>query len=282
MFRHLLCSLAFLSVGCTITIQTPEVNPDFLSKVSNSESLDTPKRTANSTEETISLAGVTDIRIAAPLKVTVKEDAAAEAILKVPAEIRERLQIQTQGRGFALTVKDDFCIQSEASGFGSNSTVIINGTVRTDCFTTDTELSLEISSTLLEELTLSHAVEVTLNNLDEADFVLRTLGASSVEFRNMRDIEDLRIDISGASSISATGNTPVLDSLQIETSGASKVDLANVLAKQVTVDISGVSQVSVQSEQPVSGRVTGVSSLTLSGNPNHRVQTSGVSHVGYR
>lgn len=276
MLRYLLCSLAFLSVtGCTITIQTPNV------KTNSSSKIPTPKLNASS-EETISLTGVTNMRIAAPLKVTITEDTAAEAVLRVPAEVRERLQVRTQGRDFEISTSDGFCTRSGASLFGTGSTIIVNGTVVTDCLATDTELTLEISSALLQNLTLSNAVEVELNELDEENFVLRASGASEVEFKNTRNIETLLLDLSGASSVQASETTSTVERIQIEASGASEVDLTNIPAKQVTVDISGASDVTVRNEQPVSGQASGASSLILTGNPNHRVRTSGASDVSYR
>ncbi len=86
-----------------------------------------------------------------------------------------------------------------------------------------------------------------------------------------------RISASGAADVVATGETARLD---VDASGASDVDLAELRTAEVMLDVSGASDVVVQASESVSGRASGASSVSVLGDPSIiDVESSGASSV---
>ena len=69
------------------------------------------------------------------------------------------------------------------------------------------------------------------------------------------------IDVSGASSVTATGSTA---SYRLDASGASQVDLRNLEVVDAEIDVSGASNVDVFATGTVSGSASGASDVTIS------------------
>jgi hypothetical protein len=85
------------------------------------------------------------------------------------------------------------------------------------------------------------------------------------------------IDVSGASSVTATGSTA---SYRLDASGASQVDLRNLEVVDAEIDVSGASNVDVFATGTVSGSASGASDVTISGKPTSvLVDSSGASSV---
>ena len=85
------------------------------------------------------------------------------------------------------------------------------------------------------------------------------------------------IEVSGASSVTATGSTA---SYRLDASGASQVDLRNLEVVDAEIDVSGASKVDVFATGTVSGSASGASDVTISGKPaSVLVDSSGASNV---
>jgi hypothetical protein len=105
---------------------------------------------------------------------------------------------------------------------------------------------------------------------------IRASGASRVDMSGVRN-ETLRIDTSGASKINVSGETA---KLEIEVSGAGSIDAGNLKADDVSVNASGASHASVFATAELEADASGASRIVYSGSPkNIQKQTSGASSV---
>jgi hypothetical protein len=154
---------------------------------------------------------------------------------------------------------------------------------------------LDISSAVNVDLTVDasvgHSVTVTYDDNLLDNLVTRVAGDTLViEFQGsvnltggadrsvavtMPDVTS--IDVSGASSVTATGSTA---SYRLDASGASQVDLRNLEVVDAEIDVSGASNVDVFATGTVSGSASGASDVTISGKPaSVLVDSSGASNV---
>lgn len=85
------------------------------------------------------------------------------------------------------------------------------------------------------------------------------------------------LEISGASNLDGVGE---IDSYRLLASGAADVDLRDVIASDISIEISGSSDVSIHASNSVAGEVSGASDVTIYGDPsNVRVDTGGTSDL---
>jgi hypothetical protein len=86
-------------------------------------------------------------------------------------------------------------------------------------------------------------------------------GAGTIEVSGLKN-EKFEIDVSGATTIRASGETK---SLSIDASGAGKIDTHRLRAAQVEVDTKGVSSVDVYAAEQLDVTVSGPSHVTYRG-----------------
>ena len=85
------------------------------------------------------------------------------------------------------------------------------------------------------------------------------------------------IEVSGAVDLKGSGEVNTYD---LAVSDASDVDLRDLIANEVTIQVDGASEVSICASQSVTGDVSGASDVTVHGDPgNVNVETSGVSDL---
>jgi len=85
------------------------------------------------------------------------------------------------------------------------------------------------------------------------------------------------LEISGASNLDGVGE---IDSYRLLASGAADVDLRDVIASDISIEISGSSDVSIHASNSVAGEFSGASDVTIYGDPsNVRVDTGGTSDL---
>jgi hypothetical protein len=92
---------------------------------------------------------------------------------------------------------------------------------------------------------------------------LSVSGAGNIEIKGMNN-DKFEIDSSGAPTITVAGNTKLLD---IDTSGAAKIDTHNLHATRAVVDSKGVSKVDLDVSEQLDVKVSGPSSITYKGDP---------------
>ena len=105
---------------------------------------------------------------------------------------------------------------------------------------------------------------------------LTVSGACKVNFSNLES-EQLELNVSGANTIS--GNAK-LDSLLVTASGATSLKLEEVVAKSVTVKMSGAGSGTVHATEAINANLSGAGSLKVKGNPEQvEKKASGIASV---
>lgn len=113
-------------------------------------------------------------------------------------------------------------------------------------------------------------VRISVTNIEG----ISSSGAGNLRVAAVKN-EKLKIDSSGASNIEISGETKRLD---MDLSGASKVDTESLRAERVTIDMSGAGKANVYASEELNAEVSGVGSVTYTGDP--KVVNPKVSGVG--
>jgi hypothetical protein len=92
---------------------------------------------------------------------------------------------------------------------------------------------------------------------------LSVSGAGTINISGMKN-DKFEIDSNGAPSINVSGNTQVVD---IDTSGAAKIDTHNLRAARAVVDSKGVSKVELYCRDHLDVTISGPSRVTYHGDP---------------
>jgi Putative auto-transporter adhesin, head GIN domain/Outer membrane protein beta-barrel domain len=117
----------------------------------------------------------------------------------------------------------------------------------------------------------------TTNTIITDVFYLKGSGAMEADLSI--EVKELTLDFSGASEIKLKGSA---DDFSAKFSGASELNASNFIAKNVTLDISGASDVDVHATQAIRGVVSGASDVNVKGSPTVReLNKSGASSTGF-
>ncbi len=115
-------------------------------------------------------------------------------------------------------------------------------------------------------------IRITAPDIDD----LEVSGAANVTVNDLKNA-GISVDSSGASKIKITGETA---KLTIDVSGATKIDAENLTSENATVDASGASQVSVNVTGQLKADASGASKIAYSGSPaNVEKKSSGAGNV---
>lgn len=105
---------------------------------------------------------------------------------------------------------------------------------------------------------------------------IRASGASKIDLSGVKN-ETLRVDTSGASKVNISGETA---KLEIEVSGAGSIDAGSLKAEDVSVNASGASHASVFATADLDADASGASRIVYAGSPkNIQKHASGASSV---
>ena len=141
---------------------------------------------------------------------------------------------------------------------------------------TKTTIKIVVSFVVLDELTVSGAS--TLYNKEKIlfnNFVLITSGASDVDLN--ANFTQLTTVVSGASKLKLNGNAPKFN---LKSSGASDVTAGSFETNATEIEISGASNVTVNTTDNISGEISGASDVKITGNPtNHSIKLSGAASI---
>lgn len=113
-------------------------------------------------------------------------------------------------------------------------------------------------------------LKITMPSVD----AVQTSGASKIVVTNVRG-DNLKVKSSGASTVIASGETASLD---INMSGAGKIDARELHAGRVGVDSSGAGHAEVFATEELNATVSGAASVSYYGDP--KVLNQKVSGVG--
>ncbi|MCH7901569.1 MAG: DUF2807 domain-containing protein [Acidobacteria bacterium] len=169
-----------------------------------------------------------------------------------------------------------------------------SGDIVTEDRTVDDFDRIEISSAVTVELVVEPGAETTVsvayddNLIDRVKTEVRSATLFISVDGNIAASGDRRfvsvtvdsleaIEVSGAVDLKGSGEVNTYD---LAVSGASDVDLRDLIANEVTIQVGGASEVSIWASQSVTGDVSGASDVTVHGDPGTvNVETSGVSDL---
>lgn len=118
-------------------------------------------------------------------------------------------------------------------------------------------------------------VYISLNCLEKID----ASGANNIEIIDVKQT-NMKILLSGANSLYGNGT---VENISYNISGASSVNLKELVSEVSNLDISGASNAKIYSKKAISGNVSGVSGLTIYGNPaKNNVTKSALSNIKYK
>lgn len=199
-----------------------------------------------------------------------------QVTIKASDNLIDRVIVKTEGNKLIVTLRKNTSIWWNGKGSNINVTIAAPAPSEIDMsgatsFTADAlnvkNLEVELSgasSVKIGNLTASKcefdvsgasAVKVDAANVPDSDFDIS--GASSVSVMNYKG-NSTSVDISGASNVSITGTTSMLD---LEVSGTSKANLANLTATKGKVEVSGMSTAKTHIKTMTKRSVTGMSTL---------------------
>lgn len=115
---------------------------------------------------------------------------------------------------------------------------------------------------------------ISVPNLDH----LIVEGAGNVSVKGLKN-EKFEIDAEGAPTINVSGNTKLVD---IESSGAGKIDTHNLHAQRAVVDSKGVSRIDLDVADQLDVTVSGPSSVYYKGDPQVNKTINGPGKVERR
>ena len=192
---------------------------------------------------------------------------------------RERVIVNVQ-RSIFVSVMSALVLSACTTG---------SGDIVTEDRTVDDFDRIEISSAVTVELVVEPGAETTVsvayddNLIDRVKTEVRSatlfisvdgnisVGGGRLVSVTVDSLE--AIEVSGAVDLKGSGEVNTYD---LAVSDASDVDLRDLIANQVTIQVDGASEVSIWASQSVTGDVSGASDVTVHGDPsNVNVETSG-------
>lgn len=181
-----------------------------------------------------------------------------------------------QGQTYAVRVTVDDNIQDKLIVEKRGNTLVI--ALRTGAYTTLT-LHAEITMPELTSLKLSGASSAALAGFSGAQNFEGVLSGASTITGDI-SATSTRLDLLGASRVTLRGQG---ESLDAKVSGASKLNLGDLVVQTATVNLSGASSALINASQAVDATASGASTVEYIGNPAKvRESSSGASSVKQR
>lgn len=204
-------------------------------------------------------------------KVSIKESGAT---LKISASSHERYLTDS------CEIYLYNCVFNSINLASATQMIANDGTLRKDKLDIDLKgaSSLEINKLSLNEIDveLSGASSFKASKIELNDASFDLSGASNVQIESLI-ADDIELSLAGASSFKASGS---VDKIEVDASGASKVDMINVSSSKVSGHLSGASSGYFSFRGSLKLDLSGASTLYYLGDSSSLdVSTSGGSSV---
>lgn len=189
-------------------------------------------------------------------------EAGSGKIIKENRDVKGFTQIDVSGNiQVEIIAQKDFSLEVEAD---DNLLQFIKTEVRGNVLQIESEKRLNTNNPII--------VRISAPNIEDLD----ASGASKINLTNLSN-ESLQIHTSGASKVTVEGVTA---NLEIKVSGASKIDAENLKAENASIDASGASKISVSASNNLKVDASGASKILYIGTPNNlEKKISGASKV---
>ncbi|MCC9136282.1 GIN domain-containing protein [Pontibacter silvestris] len=137
---------------------------------------------------------------------------------------------------------------------------------------------VQITAPNIRKIDLSGAIKADVGNLTANDLEVNLSGATKAVI-DVR-VQNLKVDIAGASASSFTGTT---ETLELDASGACKIEAEELRANSVDIEVSGVAVANVYATNTLRANASGASKIEYRGTPaNVTIDTSGPSKISRR
>jgi phage shock protein PspC (stress-responsive transcriptional regulator) len=138
-------------------------------------------------------------------------------------------------------------------------------------------ISVKLQTDNFGKIDIRGACGVHYTNVLKLDeFEIATSGASNLHLDSLL-VNNLNIEVSGASNMDLKGEA---DNASYNISGAAKINAKDLLCNKIEINASGASYASCYAIESITGKLSGASKLTYSGNPPiSNVSTSGMCSV---
>lgn len=186
-------------------------------------------------------ATITGLKIGSAFEVVIEQGAVAKAEFEVSSDWVDRLQVEVDDNGtLAVSIHN----QPRPS--------------------TNPTLKLKLTCPTLELIDASGAASIEVQGaFAPSELKIDASGASVVQCKQSVNVSSgVEVDASGASVVRVIGSAGWVD---IEASGASQVNLSELIASDAQCDVSGASSVKVHASSQVKGEASGASSVLVSG-----------------
>lgn len=166
-----------------------------------------------------------------------------------PANIISHLEINQYGETLIIEMEDDY-------------------------FNLRTKPKVIITMPQIESLKLSGIARCKMDSFAGNTFYFEGNGASHADMK--MDFAEIKIELSGTSSLDISGNTKLLD---LDISGAAQVNSEKMNLDVVDINQNGASKVVLGISKSVHGEISGASELEYLGMPSLKVENNGVSKI---
>ena len=190
--------------------------------------------------EEMEFSGFTAVDVRWAFEVSIKQSSSYSVVISADEKIFDKIEVDQ--------IEDTLVIDLEPG------TIDPTGLVR----------KAEIKMPDLNKLILSGATRGKADGFSNSNqFTLEVTGASSLDMNNI-NVGDAEIEVSGASTLDASGTA---QDLRSRVTGASNIDLSNFPVSNADIDVDGASRATINLDGVLNANLSGASRLEYIGEP---------------
>jgi hypothetical protein len=179
-----------------------------------------------------------------------------------------------------LTLKKDSLQEATISSpndfFSKVITKVENGVlyIYSDGILLNRTIKVTLSSDSIKSLTAKGACKINCENqLITPDFSIELLGASNAEL-DLKTAGQVTLDTKGASKIELKGSCKTL---KLTGEGASDIEAENLIAKDVSINLSGATHADIFASESLNAEAYGASHINCKGHPKNVKKSDNIS-----
>ena len=198
------------------------------------------------------MTGFENIEVSSALDVFIKQDSSFEVKVEADNNLQEYIEVHKEGETLYISIRSNVGLDPSQ------------------------KIKVYVSAPVYKLLKVSGASSIIKDGKISSDGIIaiELSGASNADL----DLKapEVKIDLTGASSITLTGETRTFSVIG---SGSSSIHGYGLLAENTNVDISGACDADVYASVKLDASSSGASHISYKGNPTVTSNTSGASGV---